>query len=319
MEQITEVFMKDAGVGFPPQKNNRAWIFLVLIFWQAFFLLTACTDEKPGKPMAPKVVVRMKAPPMPQPKADEPMDAASVSASHDQAASPGPQISDSEPGPATFHERENASQAAISPDNASGKDDSAIAATEPADESGAVKAPEPADEPIQPKNKPKDGLYMVKTGDTLASISAREDIYGDVLKWPCLYRINMDQLDHLAVSERLPEKALPEGTVLTYVTEAQAKANIERLGDGTWVVNVLSSKRPERIVPAALQLINAGFRVYIVRAEVKGDHWMRLRVGFYEDGTRARAYGEKIAQIITTGKLWVAKVEGTELQEFGGY
>ena len=81
----------------------------------------------------------------------------------------------------------------------------------------------------------------------------------------------------------------------------------------------MSSKKLERIVPAALQLLKSGFRVYIVRAEVKGDHWMRLRAGYFEDGARARAAGEEIAQIITTGKLWVAKVEGKELQEFGGY
>jgi hypothetical protein len=159
----------------------------------------------------------------------------------------------------------------------------------------------------------------VKPGDTLESISARDEIYGDPLKWPCLFRINMDALNSLPVSEHLPEAALPEGPVLAYVTTEQAAVNMARLGSDAWVVNVFSSKKAERIVPAALLLIKAGFRVYIARAEVKGDQWMRLRAGFFSDAGLARAAGEKIVQVIPSVKPWVARIDKRELQEFGGY
>ena len=309
--------MRDFSVGFPPLKHDGNGFMLMFILASLLFMMPACTNENPGEPKAPKVVVRMKAPPVPQPKSDEEIKEAAVSAPQDPVVSAGRESPDTERAPAPSRDIEGA----VSENRGNGSEthDSKIAAADAAVENDGHASSKPVDVQNQPKVDTQDGLYRVRAGDTLASISAREDIYGDKLKWPCLYRVNMDELEYLAVSGNLPEKALPEGTVLNYVTAEQAKTNLDRLGEKAWVVNVLSSKNPERIVPAAVRLMKGGFTVYIVRAEVKGDHWMRLRAGFFEDGTRARVAGEEIAQIATTGKLWVAKVQETELREFGGY
>jgi len=309
--------MKDVGVGFPLQKHYGFRFILMFIFAPALFMLSACTDEKPGEPMAPKVIVRMKAPPIPEPQPRETIETESVSPPHEPDASTGQRESDT--GPAPAHDPGEGSAATATPENTSEKDGANIAVPAPAVENEKAESPDPTGDPDRAKAEPQDGLYRVKPGDTLASISARDDVYGSILKWPCLFRINMDKLNHLGVSENLPERALPEGAVLAYVTHEQAAINVAQLGSETWVVNVLSSKKPGRIVPAALRLMKGGFRVYIVRAEVKGDYWMRLRAGFFSDAAQARAAGEKITQIVTTGKPWVAKVGGTELQEFGGY
>ncbi len=71
--------------------------------------------------------------------------------------------------------------------------------------------PPPAIEPVN--------RYDVQTGDTLWTISARPEVYGDPLLWPLLYKANRDQIKDprrvylgqtIDVPRDLPEKELAE-------------------------------------------------------------------------------------------------------------
>jgi len=162
------------------------------------------------------------------------------------------------------------------------------------------------------------GYYIVKKGDSLSSIAGRDDTYGDPLKWPILYRLNMDKLDTLEAGEDFLESELPEGVMLKIITPDEAKENLERRLHNVWVVNVLSATTNEKIIPVAIRLIKNGYPVYITRATVKGKDWMRLRVGFFKNKTEANTEGKKIMNLLNLGNSWVTKI-GKELEEFGGY
>ena len=162
------------------------------------------------------------------------------------------------------------------------------------------------------------GYYIVKKGYSLSSIAGRDDVYGDPLKWPILYRLNMDKLDTLQVGEDFLESELPEGVRLKIITPDEAKENLERRLHNVWVVNVLSATTNEKIIPVAIRLIKNGYPVYITRATVKGKDWMRLRVGFFENKTDANIEGKKIMALLKLGNSWVTKI-AKELEEFGGY
>ena len=163
------------------------------------------------------------------------------------------------------------------------------------------------------------GYYMAKRGDSLSSIAARENVYGDPLKWTILYRLNMDKLGKLQLGEGLPDREVPEGLKLRFLSPNEIRGNLKRIGDNVWVVSVLSSTTDREIVPAAIKLIRNGYSVYITRVKVKAKDWMRLRVGFFNNRTDAEKEGKKIMNMVNLRDSWITKAGKQELEEFGGY
>jgi hypothetical protein len=162
-------------------------------------------------------------------------------------------------------------------------------------------------------------LYVVQVGETLSSIAMREDVYGDPMRWPILYRHNLDMFKDPELGEGLPDRNLREGMRLRVITPEQAKANVEKRAGKFWVVNVLSATKTKEITPAAIKLVKNGYPVYITRARVRGKDWMRLRVGFFKDKAEANREGKKIVALLKRVEVWINKVEGDELEVFGRY
>jgi len=163
------------------------------------------------------------------------------------------------------------------------------------------------------------GYYVVKKGDSLSGIAAREAVYKDPLKWPILYRLNMDELGKLKLGKVLPDKELPEGVRLKISSPDEVMENLKSRVRDVWVISVVSAITNEKIVPPAIRLINNGYLVYITRARVKGKDWMRLRVGFFKNRTEANTKGKEIMIMLKLADSWVTKVEKKEFEEFGGY
>jgi hypothetical protein len=163
------------------------------------------------------------------------------------------------------------------------------------------------------------GYYVVKKGDTLAAIAARKDVYQDHLKWPILLRFNLDQLSHLPADADFQDKELPSGMKMKIVMPRNVKPSSKKGGDRIWVVNVLSSKTSDKIVPPAVTLIEKGYPMYIARADVQGEAWMRLRMGFFAKRAEADELGKKIKDLMNFKDSWTARVDKKEYEEFGGF
>jgi hypothetical protein len=189
----------------------------------------------------------------------------------------------------------------------------------PAVEKEAVGPPEIKDMEKEKAAEEVSGYYIVKKGESLSHIASRQDVYGDPLKWPFLYRRNLDRLSKLPLGELLPESELPEGLRLRIISPDEVRENLKGRLHKLWVVNVLSTTTNEMITPVAVRLITNGYPVYITRAKVKGRDWIRLRVGFFKDRTEADREGERIMAMLNLADSWVTKVDKGELEEFGGY
>jgi len=163
------------------------------------------------------------------------------------------------------------------------------------------------------------GYYIVKEGESLSGIASRGDVYGDPLKWPFLYRRNLDKLAKLPLAKLLPDSKLPEGLRLKIVSPDEVRQNLRARRHKLWIINVVSTTTNERINPFAVNLIINGYLVYITRVKVKGRDWIRLRVGFFKDRTDADRQGERIMAMLNLTDSWVTKVDKEELEEFGGY
>jgi hypothetical protein len=168
-------------------------------------------------------------------------------------------------------------------------------------------------------SKQSKGLYLVNKGDTLAGISANEEVYGDRLKWPILYRLNAEPLESLPAADNLPELPLTDGMKLRTVTSEEQSTNLEKRSGNLWVVNVLSAKTNAEAIPAVISLIRNGYPVYLVNARVNEKEWIRVRVGFFKTKEEAEAEGKKIKEILSSQDSWVTKLGRTEFMEFAGF
>ena len=183
----------------------------------------------------------------------------------------------------------------------------------------ASMAPEADSSRKEPGPKEMAGYYKVKKGENLSSIAARADVYKDSLKWPTLYRLNMDRLSTVPEGKDFPETEIPEGLSLEIVSADEKKQNLEKRLDNVWVVNVISDTTHKEINPIAIKLMKKGYPVYIARATLKGRDWFRLRVGFFKSRTEANIEGKKIMTMANLTNSWVAKLEEKEFKQFGGY
>jgi cell division septation protein DedD len=156
------------------------------------------------------------------------------------------------------------------------------------------------------------GIYIAKGNETLAVIAAKKEIYGDPLKWIILYRHNKSVFDKTAKDALLPDKQVPAGTRLKVASPAPRPGKY-------WVVNVLSFPQQEKIVPDAVTLSDNGYPAYIIKANVKGVDYLRLRVGFFSEKTAAESEGKKIAAMLNIADVWTTRPDETEVKEFGGY
>jgi hypothetical protein len=163
------------------------------------------------------------------------------------------------------------------------------------------------------------GYYTVRKGESLASIAGLQRTYRDPLKWPLIFRTNLEKLESLPAGGSLPETPLPEGMRLRIVTPEEAEKNVRNRTGHDWVINVLSSTSEEEIALAAGVLVKKGYPIYITQGQVKGKEWMRLRVGFFETKRDADALGKKIQDLLNLGDPWITKAGQGEFREFGGF
>ncbi|MBW2064646.1 MAG: SPOR domain-containing protein [Deltaproteobacteria bacterium] len=163
------------------------------------------------------------------------------------------------------------------------------------------------------------GYYVVKGGESLSSIAARKDVLGDPLQWPVLYRLNRHIFAKMGVAADLPKKKLPNNTRLKILTALEMKENSKARIKKYWVVNILSAKREEEIIPVALELMKKGYTVYITKVKVRGKDFLRLRVGFFDTREEAEKEGKDIVFVTAIKGFWVAKIGQMEHERYTKY
>jgi hypothetical protein len=179
------------------------------------------------------------------------------------------------------------------------------------------------EKPVQRSEKAAEeemeGYYIVKKGESLYDVASREEVYGNRLKWPILYRSNIDTLGDLKTKRDISERALPEGLKLRVIDPDDVEENLEKRPNKRWAVNVLSTTTYEEIFPITTTLIKDGYTAYLTRATVKGKVWTRLRIGFFTSRAEADAQRERIEDLLDIDDSWIVKLPQEEFEEFAGY
>ncbi|MFW6114892.1 MAG: SPOR domain-containing protein [Thermodesulfobacteriota bacterium] len=173
---------------------------------------------------------------------------------------------------------------------------------------------------IVPAAEPEDpGCYIVKDGESLSQIAARDEVYGDPLKWPILYYYNRDKIGELQLVDGFLSRELPRGEKLKVIADDELQDNLEQREEHVYVVNVLSARTQKRLIPTAIRLMREGYPVYLTSAVVDGKAWLRLRVGFFSTRLEAELERQKISDLLRIRNSWAARIEEEEFKEFGGY
>ncbi len=163
----------------------------------------------------------------------------------------------------------------------------------------------------------KSDIYETEEGDTLMSVSGKNDIYGNPLKWPLLYRDNPEEFFRNKDESSLFETSLSAGMKLKISPHNKA----ELTGNDTtvYVINIVSSPHMKKLAPLVVKLIDDGYYVYLTETMLQGDKWYRLRAGFYRTRSEAERAGEKLKKILRIKDTWTTKIENEEFLDFGGY
>ena len=163
------------------------------------------------------------------------------------------------------------------------------------------------------------GIYIVKKGESLSSISGLAEVYGDPLNWPILFRYNMDKFSSVILAEDLPNSLIPQDVKLKIVTPEDIKRNLQERADKRWIINIISSTSEKEVVSPAIKLMKGGYSVYITEALVNGKSYKRLRVGFFKNQAEAAAEGKKVIALLKTKKFWPTQVTKSEHEAYAGY
>ena len=201
-----------------------------------------------------------------------------------------------------------------------------VSAQWPSQEQGKAGIARQEDTPAPPIEKeaavesnPEQGetIYRVREGETLFDIAARHDVCGDRLKWPILFRLNMDKFGS---TEDLLNKPIQKGTELRMVQPHQASKRAAMMEKRLWIVNALSVRSLDKTVLPATALMKKGYSVYLIKTAFAGDEWLSLRVGFYASILEAMAVCEEITTLmLNSGEPCVAKIEMEEFAKHAGF
>jgi len=199
----------------------------------------------------------------------------------------------------------------------------------PKTETGEAKPAGVEEKPAQMQERAAEGeqtadeetetYYIVKKGESLCDVASREDVYGNKLKWPLLFRHNIDTLDSLKTEDDVAERALPAGLKLRIISRDEVEKNLEKRRNRTWVVNALSISTNGEIIPLAITLMKNGHKAYLAKVTIKGKKWTRLRVGFFTSRAEADAEKEKIKDLLHLCDPWSIELTEEEFEEFAGY
>lgn len=103
------------------------------------------------------------------------------------------------------------------------------------------------------------------------------------------------------------------------VTRKEEISKKEGLRKEYWVVNVASVKGKEEALACKEQLMATGFPAYSVPAKVKGEDWIRVRVGFFKSMDEAQKVSREIdKKFILKGPYWIVKVSKKEMEDIFG-
>ena len=88
------------------------------------------------------------------------------------------------------------------------------------------------------------------------------------------------------------------------------------LPGSTWVLNVISSRDPEKARNIHELLAKSPYRIYTYKVEAQGNTWYRVRVGFFQSYSEAKKASEFLTKQFRMPEAWIVTAGPLELEQY---
>jgi cell division septation protein DedD len=90
----------------------------------------------------------------------------------------------------------------------------------------------------------------------------------------------------------------------------------QELSGSTWVLNIISTREPEKAKRIHDILAKSPYRVYTYKVEAQGSSWYRVRVGFFQTYSEAKTACEFIARHFQMPEAWIVTAGPLEMDQY---
>ncbi len=88
------------------------------------------------------------------------------------------------------------------------------------------------------------------------------------------------------------------------------------LSGSTWVLNVISTRDPEKARNIHELLARSPYRIYTYKIEAQGNTWYRVRVGFFQSYSEAKKASEFLIKQFQMPEAWIVTAGPLELEQY---
>jgi len=83
-----------------------------------------------------------------------------------------------------------------------------------------------------------------------------------------------------------------------------------------WVLNVISTREPEKAKYIQDMLIKSPYKVYTYKVEAQGNSWYRVRVGFFKTHLEAKKACDFLTEHFQTPEAWIVTAGPLEIDQY---
>lgn len=88
------------------------------------------------------------------------------------------------------------------------------------------------------------------------------------------------------------------------------------LTGSTWVLNIISTRNPEKARNIHELLAKSPYRIYTYKVEAQGSTWYRVRVGFFQSYAEAKKASEFLTKQFQMPEAWIVTAGPLELEQY---
>lgn len=83
-----------------------------------------------------------------------------------------------------------------------------------------------------------------------------------------------------------------------------------------WVLNIISTRNPEKARNIHELLAKSPYRIYTYKVEAQGSTWYRVRVGFFQSYAEAKKASEFLTKQFQMPEAWIVTAGPLELEQY---